>query len=157
VHLADDMCPVGDAGVEALGGSPNAGRLRILEVPGVGDRALEAIARSGHLGRLTVLRFGGWAEPAELTLLTDAGALAVARSTTLPNLAVLDRPWPREAAAGLRALAECGRLAWVGWPHFPEPDPGLSAALRSFGGLPYPVNDPRGPRRLFPWSADALT
>jgi uncharacterized protein (TIGR02996 family) len=152
VHLNVDLCPVGDAGVAVFVRSPNAARLRLLEVPGVGDEALEAIATSGYLGRLTIVRFGGWAGPARFTPVTAAGALAIARSTTLPNLAVLDRAWPQAATAGLGALIGCERLAWVGWPMF-QSVPDLTAAFRRFRGLPYPLT---GLRPLFPWSMDTL-
>jgi hypothetical protein len=156
VHLNVDGCPVGDAGVAAFVRSPNPGRLRLLEIPGVGDEALQAIAESPHLGRLTVVRFGGWAGPARFAPATDAGALAVARSTTLPNLAVLNRHWPHTAATGLRELAACDRLAYTGCPMF-QADPALAAAFARWRGLPSSrATDPRGLRPLFRWSMNAL-
>jgi hypothetical protein len=140
--------------VAAFVASPNAERLRILEAPGVGDNALQALAASPHLGRLTVVRFGGCTGPARLTPATEAGALALARSTGLPNLVVLNRFWPKGAVAGLRALVECGRLAYAGSGPC-DADPVLTAARRQAGVLPHALTSTQGLLPMFPWSSGA--
>jgi hypothetical protein len=155
VYLDVDMCPVGDAGVAAFVESPNAERLRLLDVPGVGDHALQVLARSPYLGRLTVVRFGAWVGPAKFAPATDAGALAIARSDTLPNLVVLNRHWSKEASAGLRALLECDRLVYAGWAMY-EGDGSLhAAAMRRAAALPHAFTSGQTLLPLFPWSQGA--
>src|SRR5262249_1713641 len=94
--------------------------------------------------------FGGQVGGARYASLTDAGPLAVARSDGLPNLAALAYAWPQSAAAGLRALVECGRLAYAGWPLFPC-EPELALAFRRMASRPYPLDqDPQGCGRCSP-------
>jgi uncharacterized protein (TIGR02996 family) len=156
LHLDVQMCPVGDGGIAEFVRSPNASRLRILEMNGVGDDALTAMAGSPHLKHLTIVRLGGMTGGARYAPMTDAGPLAIARSDRLPNLAALAYAWPAAAAAGMRALVECGRFAYAGWPLF-QSDPELTQALRRMAGWPYPLDhDPQGLRPLFPWSTAIL-
>src|SRR5262245_40264198 len=73
---------VGDDGVAAVADSPHMAALEylFLNYSGVGDRGLTALARSEHLNSLQTLYLGGQCP------ITDAGALALAKSPGLPRL-----------------------------------------------------------------------
>jgi len=156
VYLTIDHSPIGTDGVIALAQSPNASKLQIFSKLGsVGDAALETIADSPYLGQLTTLLFksGGFGEGPRSTP-TKAGALAIAKSGQLPNLAFLrlgcDLP-----KAGFAALLACKRLAWHDRPSHRQPQMEKAYAAK-FKGI-Y-ESDLLGwdAFSLFPWSKYTL-
>lgn len=147
---------VKNRGVKAFARSPNAAHLRTWILPGwVNDPGLRAIAQSPYLRQLTTLIFGGSSGEGHRTPPTDAGALALVQSSSLPNLALIDHYWENLTEAGLRALLDCSRLAWHGHPRQPH---GLGKAYQKrFGNLSSHVLLGIPPAPLFPWSAHAFT
>ena len=84
---------------------------------------------------------------------TDAGAVALARSANLPNLAHVERDWSGLSAVGVRALLECERLAWHGWPGLLFDDALRQAYRERFGDFRGPDMLPGDRLPMFPWSS----
>jgi uncharacterized protein (TIGR02996 family) len=146
---------VSDVGVSALVRSPAAARLRVVDLPpgAAGDAGMCAIADSPYLGRLTSLLFGGSSGVPSPHGPTDVGALALVRSTNLPNLAHIETDWPRVSEIGARALLECERFAWAGWPDLLGNNKELLQAYRDhFDDFHGTDMLPGDDWRLFPWS-----
>jgi uncharacterized protein (TIGR02996 family) len=149
VYLNIDCTRVRDKGVADFLRSPNAARLRYLELPGnLGDETYEAIATSPHTGRLNVVNFGGYVSDGYMARLTDAGVLALTQSTNLPNLTCINLVMSgRLISKGWDSLLECERLASVEGDEtalnvrFRERFPLSRAQLAGYTLL-----------RLFPWS-----
>src|SRR5262249_45505029 len=163
VYLNLGNSAVGDAGVVAFARSTAADRLRVWAIPAVSDEALRALADSPHPGQLTTLTFvrspGGHSQTAP----TDAGAVALARSPNLPNLAHIGgdedaEGWLHLSEAGARALLECEHLAWFGWPTSVGRSPELPQAFRDrfryFNGTEMLPGDVL---LMFPWAKHAWT
>jgi uncharacterized protein (TIGR02996 family) len=96
--FGNDIGPVGGA---ALGESPHAGRLRLLDLGGglsLGDRGLKALAESPRFGALRVLKLFQAG-------LTPAGLAALAEAPWLPGLAALELGGDDIGVKGLQALA----------------------------------------------------
>jgi uncharacterized protein (TIGR02996 family) len=115
VYLNVDCTRVRDKGVAEFVRSPNAARLRFLELPGnLGDEAYEAIATSPYANRLNVVTFGGYVSDGYKGRLTDAGVLALTGSTSLPNLTCINLvEEERLTRKGWESLLECERFASV--------------------------------------------
>ena len=92
---------IGPVGGAALGESPQAGRLRLLDLSmnlTFGDRGLKALAESPRLGALRVLKLFQVG-------LTPAGLAALAEAPWLPHLAALELGGDDIGVKGLQALA----------------------------------------------------
>jgi uncharacterized protein (TIGR02996 family) len=158
VYLSVNDPNVGDAGAAAFARSPNAAHLRVWILPGsVGEAGLHALAESPYLGRLTTLIFQGGDGYGPSPPATDTAAVALARSTHLPNLAFIERCWHSLSGVGLRALLRCERLAWHGWSG-QYPSASLRRAYRDrFGDFEGRQLILVEPEPLFPWASYAFT
>jgi hypothetical protein len=88
--------------------SPNAAHIRWLNAGNdLTTRIAKAIAASPYMSQLTTLH-------ANSSKLTDAGAVAIAKSKVLVNLTYMDLLGCPLTAKGLRALLEAEDLGWVG-------------------------------------------
>jgi uncharacterized protein (TIGR02996 family) len=114
VYLNVDCTRVRDKGVAAFVRSPNAARLRFLELPGnLGDEAYEALATSPYTSRLNVVTFGGYVNDGYKARLTDAGVLALTQSANLPNLTCINLVEANLMYKGWESLLECEQFASV--------------------------------------------
>jgi uncharacterized protein (TIGR02996 family) len=167
-YLNVNDCSVHDEGVASFVSSPNAARLRILELPSsIGDKGLQALAASPFVERLNVITLSGSVVDGYRTKLSDSGLLAVTGSSRLPNLACLDLKRILAGAAGSRsgsefskrgitragcqALLECERLACAPGPNS-HGETDLDRAFRARFPLSRWELTGFRPLRLFPWS-----
>ncbi|MGF1581707.1 MAG: TIGR02996 domain-containing protein [Gemmataceae bacterium] len=150
-HLTDET-------LELFVQSPNAAKLQLLAIPeSIGDRGIQAIAKSPYLSRLNHLEFSWLSDDFEQP--GDTGALALANSCTLPNLAFVDAKWGNATERGIHALLDCERLAWFSGlePNhdFPELEELYESRFKEFQVDEFEWADPE-PRFLFPWASSSL-
>lgn len=128
---------LGPVGATALGDSPHAGRLRLLDLSGnlsLGDRGVKALADSPLLGGLRVLKLFQVG-------LTPAGLASLAEATWLPRLQALELGGGEIGVARLRALARARlsglRKLQVTFAGFTEREVRALVKCPWLGGLSY--------------------
>jgi len=91
---------IGDAGAQAIAGSPHLARLTSLNLRDneIGAAGAQAIAGSSHLARLTSLNL-------EYNMIHAAGAQAIAASANMQHLTSLNLQAAAIGAAGAQAIA----------------------------------------------------